>query len=76
MTLDELKDAVARLGPEERAEFRTWFDEFLADLFDVAIERDIAAGKLDELAEKALEEFAAGRAASSDLQNETASDGL
>ena len=39
-----------------------WFEEFEAARFDQRIERDAKAGTLDQLAERALADFRAGRA--------------
>ena len=58
--IDDIKDAVRQLTPEKLAEFREWFAEFDAQLWDRQIERDAAAGKLDALAEEALAEHRAG----------------
>jgi len=43
------------------AEFRAWFAEYDAELWDFQIERDVAAGRLDRLAEEALEDLREGR---------------
>lgn len=56
-TIEEIEDAVKRLSPDKLAEFRAWFTEFDAQLWDRQIEHDVAAGKLDALAEQALREF-------------------
>jgi hypothetical protein len=61
-TLDDIERAVAQLPPDELARFRAWFDQFEARQFDQKIERDAKAGKLDGLAEQALEAYRAGRA--------------
>ncbi len=61
MTVQELEKAVAKLSPEELAEFRAWFHEFDLDAWDQQIARDAAAGKLDKLADQALADFKAGR---------------
>lgn len=50
----QIENAVRALPPDELAEFRTWFHEFDADLWDQQIERDTEAGKLDSLATAAL----------------------
>ena len=63
MTVDDIEKAVARLPPEQLAEFRAWFERFEAPLrFDEKIERDAAAGKLDRLADHAIDDFRKGRA--------------
>ncbi len=60
-TIDEIEGAVKRLSPEELAEFRAWFAEFDAQLWDRQIEKDVAAGKLNALADEALRDFSDGR---------------
>jgi hypothetical protein len=59
--LEAIEKKVSALTPEELAEFRHWFAEFDAPAWDRQIERDVKAGKLDELAEEALREHAAGK---------------
>jgi hypothetical protein len=61
MTLHDLENAVAGLRPDELAKFRAWFVEFDADAWDRQIEQDVAAGRLDAMAEEALEDYRAGR---------------
>jgi hypothetical protein len=62
MTIEDLEKAVAKLPPDQFAEFRAWFEEFDAARFDAKIERDAKAGKLDTLGEQAIEDFRKGRA--------------
>lgn len=62
MSIEELEKAVANLPPDAYAEFRAWFEAFEADRFDAKIERDAKAGKLDELADQALDDLREGRA--------------
>ena len=64
-SVEEIEKAVAELPADELARFRAWFEEFEAARFDERIERDAKAGKLDQLAEQALADFHAGRAADS-----------
>jgi hypothetical protein len=61
MTLHDLENAVAGLPPDELAKFRAWFIEFDAAAWDLQIEEDIQAGRLDALAEQALEDLRTGR---------------
>ncbi len=61
-TLEDVEKAVAQLVPEKLAEFRAWFEEFDAALFDAKIDRDSRAGKLDGFAEEARRDFHEGRA--------------
>jgi hypothetical protein len=60
--LEEIEKAVAELPPDELAKFRDWFDQFAGTLFDAKIERDAKAGRLDQLAERALADLRSGRA--------------
>jgi hypothetical protein len=57
----ELERAVERLAPEELAEFRAWFNERDAAAWDRQFEQDVAAGKLDALANEAIKDFREGR---------------
>jgi hypothetical protein len=61
MTLHDIESAVAGLSPDELARFRAWFVEFDADAWDCQIEEDANAGRLDALADEALEGHRAGR---------------
>jgi hypothetical protein len=60
-TVESLEQAVKKLPPKELAEFRRWFAEFDAAVWDAQIETDAAAGKFDALAAEALAEHKAGR---------------
>jgi hypothetical protein len=60
MSVEEIELAVQRLSGEELEKFRQWFLEFDQDLWDLELERDVAAGRLDALAEEALTEHRAG----------------
>lgn len=60
-TIDEIEHAVRQLPPEEFAAFRAWFAEFDAEVWDRELEEDIQAGRLDALAEEALDDFREGR---------------
>ena len=56
----ELQRAVRGLSSEELARFRSWFLKFDAAAWDRQFEEDVAAGRLDALAEEALKEYRAG----------------
>ena len=60
--LEDIEKAVTNLAPAELAKFRAWFDAFDAARFDERLERDAEGGKLDQMADKALADFRAGRA--------------
>ncbi len=53
---------MSKLASGCEPEFRAWFDSFQASVFDVRIEADTHAGKLDGVAERAAEDFRNGRA--------------
>ena len=59
-TIQEIEQAVVRLSPEDLATFRTWFAEFEADLWDRQFEEDVAAGRLDQFADEALQDLSKG----------------
>ena len=56
-TIEEIEEAVRGLSAQELAAFRAWFTEFDAAAWDRQIEQDIAAGRLDALAEEALDDM-------------------
>ncbi|HET6229849.1 MAG TPA: hypothetical protein VFE05_07235 [Longimicrobiaceae bacterium] len=60
-TIQEIEHAVSHLPPEDLSRFREWFLQFDAELWDREIEEDVAAGRLDALAEEALSDLRAGR---------------
>ena len=60
-TIAEIEDAVRRLSPDDLAVFREWFLQLDAEAWDRQIEEDVAAGRLDSLAEEALEDLRQGR---------------
>jgi hypothetical protein len=62
MTIEDLEKAVARLPPDDLARFSAWFEQFNAARFDDKIERDANAGKLDRLADAALDRGEARKA--------------
>jgi hypothetical protein len=51
-TVEEIEDALRRLSSEELAAFRAWFAQMDAAAWDRQIEEDVAAGRLDVLAEE------------------------
>jgi hypothetical protein len=59
-SVKEIEEAVLRLSAAELAAFRAWFAEFNGEAWDRRIENDIAAGRLDTLADEALEDLRAG----------------
>jgi hypothetical protein len=60
-TVHEIEKAVQGLSPEDLAAFRAWFAEYDAEAWDRQLEHDVAAGRLDGLAEEALRDLREGR---------------
>jgi hypothetical protein len=60
-TIKEIESAVSKLSREELSAFRSWFTEFDAAAWDKQFEEDVRAGRLDKLADEALEDLRAGR---------------
>jgi hypothetical protein len=59
-TVEEIERAVRALASEELALFRAWFAEFDAGVWDRQIEEDVAAGRLEALAEEVLQDLREG----------------
>ena len=60
-SVKEIEEAVLGLSETELVAFRMWFVEFDAEAWDRRIEGDVAAGRLDALADEALDDLRAGR---------------
>jgi len=58
---EKAESEIQQMSAEELAAFRAWFAEFDAKEWDRQIERDVQAGRLDALADRALREHEAGR---------------
>jgi hypothetical protein len=58
--LQEIENAIGKLSPDELAAFRVWFAEFDAEIWDRQFEEDVATGRLNKLAEKALQHLREG----------------
>ena len=59
--LQEIERAVSQLSSDELLVFRNWFAEFDAERWDRQFEEDVATGRLNNLAEKALNHLREGR---------------
>jgi len=59
--ISEIEVAVTRLSREDLSAFREWFQKFDAQAWDKQFEDDVAAGRLDALAEEALRDLREGR---------------
>ena len=60
--VEQIEGQIRELSPEELAVLREWFAAFDAEAWDRQFESDTKAGKLDETADRALHDYAAGRA--------------
>jgi hypothetical protein len=59
-TVKEIERGIASLPLKELAEFRAWFEEFDAQMWDKQFEEDAKSGRLDKVAKKAIEDFNIG----------------
>lgn len=57
----DIEDAIQQLPQEQLREFRAWYEKFDSDAWDKQIEKDILAGKLDALADAAMEDHKGGK---------------
>lgn len=60
-TVQQLESAVRQLNETELVEFRKWFVEYDALAWDDQFERDAAAGRLDALADAAINDKRNGK---------------
>ncbi|MDD9868852.1 MAG: hypothetical protein OXU50_02995 [Gammaproteobacteria bacterium] len=60
--VEAIKNAIRQLSAPELEQLREWFVQYDADAWDKQIQEDAAAGRLDALAEEALNEYKATRA--------------
>ena len=59
--IEKIEQEIQALSREELAQFRAWFLEYDWAIWDRQIERDAEAGRLDDLAARALRDHAAGK---------------
>jgi hypothetical protein len=59
--LEIIEGQIKELSREELAQLREWLARFDAEVWDHQFEADVKAGKLDALAENALQDHRAGR---------------
>jgi hypothetical protein len=59
--VESLQQQIQELSPEELAELRDWFLELDWKGWDAQLEDDVRAGRLDDLANQALRDHAAGK---------------
>lgn len=61
MTIRHIEQVIAKLPLKQLAVFRAWFHKFDARIWDQQFEKDVKEGKLDPIADKAIEDFKKGR---------------
>ena len=60
LTIEQIETAILTLSPDEFQRLRQWFSDVDYQRWDEQLERDVADGKLNTLAEEAIAEFKAG----------------
>ena len=60
-TIREIEGAIERLPGDQLRELREWFESFDAEVWDKEFEQDAQSGKLDRLAQRALDALGQGR---------------
>jgi hypothetical protein len=59
--VEKIEREIEALSAKELAEFRAWFVEFDWSAWDRQLAADVTAGRLDQVAESARREHAAGQ---------------
>jgi hypothetical protein len=60
-TVQEIEHAIAALTPQQLAELYKWLDQYDPQPIDVRIQSDLAAGRLDNVIARALDDEKNGR---------------
>ena len=60
LTLEQIEAAILQLSPDQFHQLLEWFLELDHQRWDEQLERDIADGKLEALAEEAIADFETG----------------
>ncbi len=60
-SLQRIESQIASLPEPQLRQFRSWFNDFDAKNWDLALATDIEDGKLDSLAAEALAHYGAGQ---------------
>ena len=61
-TVEEIEAAIEHLSPDEVARLSEWLGSFEAQSWDGQLERDVRAGHLEKVWEKAQREIEGGKA--------------
>ncbi len=59
-TLEQIEIAILNLSTDEFKQFKQWFLDLDYQKWEQQLEQDVAAGKLEELANEAIAEFDSG----------------
>ena len=59
--IEAIEKQIESLSPDELAVFRQWFHEFDALVWDRQLEGDVRSGKLDALADEAIQAHKTGK---------------
>ncbi|MGB3778892.1 MAG: hypothetical protein WA960_11090 [Tunicatimonas sp.] len=62
MSVEEVKQAITRLPPQELTKLSGWLADYHAEVWDQQIASDLDAGRLDTILEEADQEYEAGKA--------------
>ena len=60
-TVAEIENALQTLPMDDAWKVADWLQQYLDEKWDRQIDADIDAGRLDQLADKAVEDYRAGR---------------
>ncbi|MFB2892976.1 hypothetical protein NIES2119_03735 [[Phormidium ambiguum] IAM M-71] len=60
LTLEQIEDAILKLTPDEFEKLLKWVADLDYQRWDEQLEKDIADGKLEALAQEAIADFEAG----------------
>lgn len=60
LTLEQIESAILQLPPDEYRKLIEWFADLDYQRWNEQLEKDIANGKLEDLAKEAIAEFEAG----------------
>ncbi len=60
-TVKEIESAIEKLPKDDLMEFRAWFEEFDAKVWDIRFEEDALSGRFDKVAEQAISHYNDGK---------------
>jgi hypothetical protein len=58
--IKDIKKIISGFAPNEMAEFRAWFIDYDAVEWDKQFEEDVKAGRLDAMAQQAIDDYRKG----------------